>query len=504
MIRWLFLPALVLMPLCAAAQLRTYLNLEAGNHWSLVKVDDPGAYFEAASVRASIGGLTLEQEIAEFLSIATGFYLQPYKTGINMKDERRFQNRLDSYSSILIPLRLRYRIQPSDFPVAFIPHAGYVFSINRGNEDPALQNSILSVPDGPALAIQQQVSSQSPAGHLLEMGASLKFTYSRSWSAFLSVSYLTGVLSQDATSLELGYDDLQGNSRLATYTTRGNGFFATAGLQAPLSHIWQNKDYRVRARIERGTFQGKGLERKGQLYVGGSVGSLWRLFYSSQPAIAARPMEERGLFRYANLYTGIYAGYMLSDELGLDLGVSYQGSNSFYAVMYDHEVDFAGKSSAPMYLDVPLRLRYYYNAWKGKLFAVVYGGGSLLTHFSGGSYAGPAGSITYTDPVSQSERTGDVSALAERQGRVRLLLRMGFGTEYRLPTKFPLFTTLYLNYHKGFRAMEQVLVSTPVEEIPEATPLVYGGSGWLLDIGVRIPMGFDDRQDCVRLTGRNR
>ena len=34
---------------------------------------------------------------------------------------------------------------------------------------------------------------------------------------------------------------------------------------------------------------------------------------------------------------------MLTNELGVDIGVNYQRSSTFYALMYDHEVDFVTK-----------------------------------------------------------------------------------------------------------------------------------------------------------------
>ncbi len=75
---------------------------------------------------------------------------------------------------------------------------------------------------------------------------------------------------------------------------------------------------------------------------------------------------------------------MLTEELGVDLGVNYQRSNTFYSLMYDHEVDFVEKTGAPLYLEVPLRFRYFYDVYQERIFAVVYGGASLLTHFSSG------------------------------------------------------------------------------------------------------------------------
>ena len=241
------------------------------------------------------------------------------------------------------------------------------------------------------------------------------------------------------------------------------------------------------------------MERKGQFYVGGEVGSLWRLFYSSNPALGARPMEGRGLFTYANLHTGGYIGYMITQELGLDLGVNYQRSSTFYALMVDHEVDFVEKTSAPMYLEVPVRFRYFYDLHEQRVFMVVYGGASLLTQFSSGGYASPGGDFSYTDPVTQAPADATTSSTVERLSSFRPLIRMGAGLEYLLPMKFPIFVTGYINYMQGFMAAEQVLVSTTIPG-SGTNNLVYQGSGWSVDVGLKIPIAFDDRENCARLT----
>jgi len=505
---WLFsIPffLLLLLPWPALqGQLRTFVSLEAGPHWSMIKVDDRGSLFQAATVNASIAGLSVEQEIMEFLSVSTGFYYQPYRMGINMDDSRRFQSGTAAYNSILIPLRVHYRIQPTDYPVFFTPRLGYCYSINTLPDELLTQSSTLSTPGGRALESSQIQLDELPAGHLLEVGVSVSLRFPNFWRASLNLGYFTGVWNKESGLFDLSYTDHQGLNQVAKYTTQGNGLYTSLSVHAPLSHLWQNKQMRIRSRIEGSTFEGKGLERKGQLYLGGEVGALWRSFQSSNPAVGPRPMSGRGLLRHANLHTGIYAGYMLSNELGLDLGILYQRSSSFYALMYDHEVDFTGLAKAPLYLEVPLRLRYFYPVIGQDLHAVVYAGVSVLTHLSSGSYAGPSGSLNYTEALTQLPVDGSTSSTGSRPGRFKPLMRLGLGAEYKLPMDFPLIATLYLNHHKGFFTTDQLAVSTSLNEVPEQSTITYFGSGWSLDIGVKVPMSFDDRQDCVRLTRRKR
>ncbi len=63
-----------------------------------------------------------------------------------------------------------------------------------------------------------------------------------------------------------------------------------------------------------------------------------------------------------------------------------------------------------------------------------------------------------------------------------------------------MFITGYVNYMQGFMATENIRVSTSVTEVPAENSVSYNGSGWSVDVGVKIPFAFDDRENCVRLT----
>jgi len=490
--------AFLLLPL--HAQLKTYLSLEAGPHWSIIKVNDPGNYFEAVSAGSTIGGLTLEQEIIPDLSVVTGIYYQPYKTGISMSDKRRVQSRSHSHRGLMIPLRVQYRIQPTEYPVSFSPRLGYLYSQNTLPDEGFSSSGVISAPEGTAFSYVHSQVMDEPGNHLLELGLSIGLRFSGFWQASFNLSYLSGVLNNSTSGALLEYTDQQGSTYSARYNSKGNGIYSTLAFNLPISNLWQNRDYRKHSRIENSSWEGKSVKRKGELYVGGEVGALWRLFYSSDPALGARPMEGRGLFRYANLHTGIYGGYMITPELGIDLGVNYQRSNSYYSLMFDHEVDFTGKTPAPMYLEVPLRFRYFYDVYQQKIYAVVYGGASLLTQFSSGGYDSPGGEFSYTDPASQTQINATASSGAIRLSNFRPLLRMGTGVEYLLPMKFPMYVTGYINYMQGFMAVEQLDVSSSLAGGTSMANLLYHGSGWSFDVGIKIPMSFDDRQNCVRLT----
>jgi len=487
----------------AGAQGKTWITLEAGPQWSMLKVSDPEDYFQAANVRSYMTGITVGQEIIPNLTITTGFLYIPRNDGINMIDDRPNQSSWQASSSFLIPLRAEYRIQPTEYPVSFTPRIGYVYNTDTRSDEPYTANSILSAPDGTILSYDVQPFSDQSISHLLEIGMGVNLRFSNSWQCSLNLSYMTGLQGSPSTRYSLDYSDGAGLSSSTAYTSKGNSLITTLALNIPVSNIWQNKDYRVRARIENSTFKGKAVERRGQIYFGGEIGSLWRSFSSNNPAVGPRPMEDRGLFRYANMHTGIYAGYMLTDELGVDIGAIYQRSSTHYALMYDHEVDFVTKMQAPLYLEIPLRVRYFYDVYKGKIHAVIYGGASLLAQFSSGIYNEGSADFTYNPPAITDPVSASTSYEAYGVHSFAPLLRLGTGLEYKLPTNFPLIATLYVNYMQGYMDVGQIDVTNTIPEAPAISNITYQGSGWSVDLGVKIPFRLGGAQ-CGQLPVREK
>lgn len=487
--RYISLIALFCCLLTAEAQLKSYITVEAGPQWSLIKVADPGEYFEGANVKSSMVGITFGQELMPNLSLVTGLYYQRYMDGINLVDDRPNQSRWAAYTALLIPLRVEYRVQVSEFPVSFTPRLGYV--LGRINQPDGYFNpsGFVSAPDGTVLDYDLDHTAEEVGLHMLEVGVGLNLRFHGIWQASLNLSYMTGFT--DPLSATLDYQGQGGINHTATYSTKGNTLYTSLAFSMPVSNIWQLRDYRIRKRVEGSVYDGKPTDRKGQFYAGAELGSLWRQFNVSHPAVGARPLEDRGLFRYANLHAGGYAGYMFTEDLGVDLGVYYQRSSTFYALMYDHEVDYVTETPAPMFLEIPVRIRYFYNVYKKKIYYVVYGGASLLTSFAGEGYNTGSGDFTYNTPPSGTSVNATTSYVASRVGRVRPAMRIGTGVEYSLPTKLLLIATLYVNYMHGFMATDQILVTNGVPETPNTHSVIYQGSGWSLDVGIKIPFRFD-------------
>lgn len=496
---WL-LTLLLALAQVSEAQLKTYLTVEGGVQWNLIKIAGDQDYFQNASAMSSLAGVTLSQEIFPNLSLSAGLYYQPYRDGINMIDDRPHQTRWAAYDALLIPVRFEYRLELPDLPVSLTPRVGYVYGLVNLPEAPYSASGVISAPDGTALNYTLSHTYTNDPLHMLELGVGLNLRFFGLWTASLNLSYMTGFSDQFTNQLD--YSGQGSTAGTSNYTSAGNSFSTTLAFGIPVSNIWQNRDYRIRSRIENSVYQGKPVERKGRFYAGGEAGSLWRLFYATNPAIGARPMVDRGIFRYANFHTGIYFGLMLSEELGIDAGVLYQQSSTFHSVMVDHEVDYVNKLPAPMFLEFPLRIRYFYNLYKEKLHYVVYGGASLLTHFTSGTYNPGDAAFTYTSPTGSTGQDATSTFYASRPSRLRPMLRLGTGVEYRLPVDFPLVATFYANYMHGFMSAEDIFVTTSVPGTPAESRVSYNGSGWSLDLGIKVPLKFGLKALCKGLPER--
>jgi hypothetical protein len=178
---------------------------------------------------------------------------------------------------------------------------------------------------------------------------------------------------------------------------------------------------------------------------------------------------------------------MLTADLGIDIGAYYQRSSTFYAIMYDHETDFTTREPAPLYLEFPVRLRYFYNVYKEKIYLVFTGGASILAHFSKSIYNQGTAPFTYNSPATSAPVSASTTYEASGVKKIAPLIRLGTGMEYRLPTKFPLIATLYLNYMQGYMDLEQIRVSNTITETPVPSTIAYKGSGWSADLGIKIP-----------------
>lgn len=478
----------------AQGQLKTYLTAEAGPAWDVSRVQGGDGLFSRSVLYGSIAGIALWQEVLPNLSIGTGLYAHQYAGGLNPTDARPHQPVLKSHGTLLVPLRVSYRLQHPDFPVSLTARLGYEFGLRTN--DPVSHVAASLVTNAEGVTVQYTMTDEVPVSnvlHMVEAGISADYRFTNNWQIAVQLSYFSGL--RETMYATVDYTTSAGNSAQATYGHDGSRLQATLGLGIPVSNLWENRDVRLHRKVENSLGRG-GIARSNRyIYFGGDLAALWRSFSTSNPAIGARSMEDNGIFRYANLRAGVFAGYMFNKVTGIDIGAYYQRSSLFTSVMYDHETDFAATASSPMFLDVPVMFRYYIDLHKRWLFLVPSVGGAVLTHFSGPGYASGNAAFTYQSISGITD--GTASYVAGRPVRFGFAARASMGVEYDIPTPFPLLLTWNLTYSHGLRDLEVTEVITSLNETPEASNVIYDGSGWMTSIGVRLPFSLDpDNRKC--------
>jgi hypothetical protein len=346
--------------------------------------------------------------------------------------------------------------------------------------------------------MQYVVAEEMPVNnvlHMVEAGVSADYRFSNNWQFSVHFSHFSGLREIRYTTVD--YTTSAGNTSQATYTHDGSRMQTTVSLGIPVSNLWENRDVRLHRRVTNSMGRGGSARNNSYIYFGGDLGALWRSFATSNPAIGARSMDGV-IFSYTNLHTGIYAGYMFNSVTGIDIGAYYQRSSLFHSIMYDHETDYTETRSAPMFLDIPVMFRYYYNMYDNRLFLVPSLGATVLTHFSGPGYA--TGKAAFTYQTLSGTADGTTTYVAGRPVRLGYTARAALGVEYDIPTSFPLLLTWNLTYSHGFRDLEVIEVTTSQSEMPAVSTVTYNGTGWMTSIGVRLPFSLDkDSRKCGAL-----
>jgi hypothetical protein len=157
-----------------------------------------------------------------------------------------------------------------------------------------------------------------------------------------------------------------------------------------------------------------------------------------------------------------------------------------------------------MYLEIPIRIRYFYDLYKGKVHWAIQGGVSVLTHFARDVYNQGTGDFSYYSPAASSTVDAATSYAASRSASVLPVLRLGTGVEYKLPMEFPLIATLYANYMQGFTQADDIEVTNTVAETPATSVISYQGSGWGVDLGIKIPFRFGANAQCGKIPERDK
>jgi hypothetical protein len=487
-------------------------------------VDDPGGMFRNAVIYGAAGNMALWQEVMPGLlpgiSLGTGINFHSYHGGLNLRDDRPHQSVQQQYNTWSVPLRIAYTWQHPALIVSFTPRLGYHYGRMAG--DPTLPRtaSLLSDATGTVVVydMQQRVLQQDL--HLLETALSVNYRMNANWQVSLDIGYLRGL--RDVTTATVGYA-AAGTPATATCQSDGSRWQSAFSLHIPVSNIWENREVRRHRRIEHSTEQRSFKREIRTLYFGGDIGALWRSLSTTNPAVGARPIDGKGVFRYANMHTGGYAGLIFGNRLSIDLGAYYQRSATYVSLMYDHEADASERAPAPGFLEVPLMFRYYIDLHRNMIAVYPTLGASVLTHFSGAAPgSGGSGTFEYNTPAGPAG--GNFEYATSRPVRFGYTVKAGVGLEYRVPMRFPLAVTASVTYSHGFRTIEQAMVTTSVtaamtkavmiavtkaeakavtkaetasaaasaaaseNEVPPESAISYRGNGWKAAVGFRIPI----------------
>ncbi len=479
---FMFLPSYLV-----SGQLKTYIAPEVGPVWDINRVADAGHIFTHSRVFGAVGGVAIWQEILENLSIGSGIYFHNYYTGMNLADNRPHQSGNKSFRSMLIPVRIAYRIRPNKMNVGITPRLGYEFGSIAGDPVTYESSSLISDPVGVTVQydMQQQGSGNNQLQHhLIEAGISLDYRLKNSLQFSVNFSHYSGI--SDVLHTTIDYETSEGGTNLASYFNNGSRFETTFGLNIPVSNLWENKEVRMQRQIESGAVRNATVRKLRYLYFGGDIAAFWRSFSTTNPAVGHRPINGKGIFRYSNLHTGAFLGYMFSNGICFDIGAYYQRSATYVTAMYDHETDFTVIANAPLFLDFPVMLRYRHNLYGGDLFLVPAAGASLFAHFAGGEHTSGNGVFSYN--TLTGTENGTLSYSAGRVAKTGYTVRAGLGVEYDIPVKIHMLATFNLTYSLGLRTVDVTEVTTSIDETPAFSIIDYNGSGWNASIGFRIPM----------------
>jgi len=279
--------------------------------------------------------MSLWQEIIDNLSIGTGVYYHSYLNGINPIDKRPHQQGIQNFSAILIPVRISYRMSLTDFPVFLTPILGYHLGIIPGTS--ALQNSSSTIVDQEGSRIDyalQESSLLTNRMHLIEAGLTLDYRFKSNWQLSLAFSHYSGMREVSYSTLSYQIADTEYE---ATYSNDGSKIQTALSVYAPISNIWENKRLRLHRKIENSSSRGSATKCNRYIYFGLDGGALWRSFSTTNPAIGPTPLSGKGIFRYSNLHTGLFFGYMFNSTTALDIGAYFQRSSNHFSFMFDHE-----------------------------------------------------------------------------------------------------------------------------------------------------------------------
>jgi len=478
------------------AQDNTWIAPESGAKISFSYIQQGNEVFIANSFYNSGAGIMLWHQLGRGFMFGSGFALDQIYEGYNVSDKRQGAARYLG-TNYQVPFRFAFRSQFGESPVFLWTRFGSLLCFTGDAITSSGGSGLISDNNGNVISYTYNTTPfEYNLTQKLEAGFTLGVLLGNNWELGLNMIYQGGISKLSQTDITYS-GSLNGD---AIIINRGNSLLLTTTLMVPVSNIWINRDFRIRKKIENSIYSGKSTDQSNSIYFGGNIASLWRSFSTTNAALTARPVNNKGIFRYANLSAGGYVGYMLTANFGMDIGGYYQRSNLLLSATYDQENNTAIKEAAPMFLEIPLRLKYLYNLYKQQFFFTASGGASMLLQFAGTAYTSGSAAIQYPN-VSGGTDNGTMNYTGNRLSMFGGLLRFSAGLEYRFRIRFPLVVTAEVAYGHGLAPIDQTVVSTSVPEVPEISMITYNGTGWRADLGIKIPvkLGQKGKSKCGSL-----
>ncbi|HKK63898.1 MAG TPA: hypothetical protein VJ951_15135 [Bacteroidales bacterium] len=482
--RTLFIIIIACISFAGRSQPKTYLGINSGPAYGITRIQDPGNVFEQSIARGRISGITLRQDIITNLFLSTGISIHKNQVGINIFDKRRSQPEYTLFNGIYIPIRVGLRIPLNDFHFSITPHLGYQYGLVKETVETYSINSTINNTSNERVSYQMQTITPTFDNiQLLEAGASIGYRFSNNYQLSIMFAYYSGL--NESTVSSIRYKDNNGNPFEASYNYDGSRMEAMLSFEVPVSNLWENRDIRLHKSIERSSTRGNGTKTQRQIYVGLHAASLYRTYTTTNPETGPRSRGNYNPFLFANLNTGIHAGIMFENNFGIDVGGAYQRSSSAFTLSYDQDNEVVVKSKAPLFIEVPLNIRYFYKIYKTDFTLVPAIGGSLLTHLSNGAYEGGSGEFAWNSVSGAS--TENYTFTGERTTFFGVATHLSMAVEYALPMKFPLNIYAGVIGKFGYRTIDELTVDSSVDISGNDNVITYDGSGWQVTIGARIP-----------------
>lgn len=231
---------LILLPIVAIGQNKTYLGFEIGPKFEIYQYEDNGdALYTRPFFFSPVYGLTLGQELNKTLSLETGFYINDYGESYRIEGDWGYSSS-NAFLAYQIPLRLKARLDLVRERLSLAGTVGYTLGFNNdfGSAGAGAAFSASSNGEYNDSTRTQHISNYSfnRVFGLIETGVALDYTMKNSLSLYLSANYLAGL--NRMVELDVSYWINDEPEQTATVYSNGNYYSIVFGVRYPISNLW--------------------------------------------------------------------------------------------------------------------------------------------------------------------------------------------------------------------------------------------------------------------------